>query len=133
MNDTCSYFVPYAREVHYTLALRVLMYSNSTQTNLRSVEDNLQEILQQEITEGDIHIEDKYVYSNLSCTDFLGLSSPDIFLIYIGIKVQNNQFPINRNRLEIHLLGLTNSTVKFEGVFLELQQSLEARFLPILA
>lgn len=124
MNDTCSYFVPYAREAQYNVALRVLMYSNSTRTNLRSVIDNLHGILQQEIKEGDIYIlEDKYAYSNLSCTDPVGLST-EIFLIYIGIKVQNNHFLINRNRLEMHLLGLTNISVKFEGVLLEFQQSL---------
>lgn len=130
MNDTCSYFVPYAIEAQYNVALRVLMHSNSTRTNLRYVIANLQEILQKEIKEGDLYIEDKYVYSNLSCTDPVGLST-EIFLIYIRIKVQNNQFPINRNRLEMHLLGLTNITVKFEGVVLEFQQNLEALFLPI--
>lgn len=130
MNDTCSYFVPYAIEAQYNVALRVLMHSNSTRTNLRYVIANLQEILQKEIKEGDLYIEDKYVYSNLSCTDLVGLST-EICLIYIRIKVQNKQFPINRNRLEMHLLGLTNITVKFEGVVLEFQQSLEAWFLPI--
>ncbi|XP_019918392.3 uncharacterized protein [Magallana gigas] len=130
MNNTCSYFVPYAREAQYNVALRVLRHSNSTHTNLRNIIDNLQEILQKEIKEGNINIEDIYVYSKLSCNEPMGLST-DICLIYIRIKVQNNQFPINRNRLEMQLLGLTNIRIKFEGVLLEFQQSLEAWFLPI--
>lgn len=132
-NNTCSYLVPYDRESRYRLALRVSMSSYSRQHDIRATIEDFQRYIQQEINEGLVEIEEKYVYSNTSCNSLDTAENVTHFegLIFLQIKIYNMIFPIDRYSLELHLLNLRNSTIHLNDVNLEFQESSEAWYLPL--
>lgn len=131
-NNTCSYLVPYDRELRYRMALRVSMSSYSKENNIRAAIKDFHKYIQQEINEGIVKIEEKYVYSN-TCSSLDTAENVTHFegLIFLQMKIDNTIFPIDRKSLELHLLNLRNITIHLDGVNLEFQESAEAWYLPL--
>ena len=129
-DGSCTYLVPYGKDVHYRIALQVAVPLD--QYNRSFIIWGVQTLIQREIYEGDVQLEEIYIYSNESCTyvDSKTIHGTS-FQALLYIRISNNRFPIQRQSLEAHLLNLLNITTNFNNVTFEFQRSTDAWYLPL--
>ena len=93
---------------------------------------NLQSIIQHEIYEGDVQLEEMYIYSDETCAySDSKRANETFFQTLLSIRITNNRFPIPRQSLETQILNLVNATFKFNNASIQFQQSTEAWYLPL--
>ncbi|XP_062594943.1 uncharacterized protein LOC134256302, partial [Saccostrea cucullata] len=136
-DSSCQFFITETQLVSYTMAFKISIFSNSSESNIYSILENLKKFIQPEITEGYTEFIDYYFYSNKPCNELKislqNLTIEEEAMIYLQMRI-NALFPdsLNRTITEEHVMNLPKLTINLQGVSLTFQESLEAWYIPFM-